>query len=459
MALSSEPQHAPSKTIDQLRRWRIQIFAATWIVYFALYFTRQAYSAAKVGILEDPSMSAMTEPMMGVLDATYLTAYAVGQFVWGTLADRFGPRRVLLTGLAVSAVAAALMGITTAIVGFAALMIAQGLAQSSGWAPLSKNLSAFFAVSERGRVFGWWTTNYALGALVAGPFAGWWSYSVFHTWRAAFISTAVVVAIVLIITAIAQRDSPKAVGLGDVDLDEWVAQRKGTSTADIAGSVEIVDGPDTSVIADEPDKVGVLRGIRDSFMVAARDKMILRLGLAYFCLKPARYAILLWGPIIVLKRAPQVTNLQAVIVPVAFGVGGVLGPIVIGWASDRLFQSRRIPATVISMVVLTIAAAAFIPLTSTGDVKMIAIILGVIGMSMYAADSVISGTAAVDFGTKEHAGAAVGFVNGMGSIGAVLGGLIPGFFGPVVLFYSFAALALLTGLLLLPSWRLRAAAA
>ena len=53
----------------------------------------------------------------------------------------------------------------------------------------------------------------------------------------------------------------------------------------------------------------------------------------------------------------------------------------------------------------------------------------------------------------------MGFVNGMGSIGAVLGGLIPGFFGPVVLFYSFAALALLTGLLLLPSWRLRAAAA
>ena len=459
MALSSEPKHAPSEALDQLRRWRIQIFAATWIVYFAFYFTRQAYSAAKVGILDDPSMSAMTEPMMGVLDATYLTAYAAGQFVWGTLADRFGPRRVLLTGLAVSAAAAALMGITTAIIGFAALMIAQGLAQSSGWAPLSKNMSAFFAVSERGRVFGWWTTNYALGALVAGPFAGWWSYSVFHTWRAAFISTAVVVAIVLVITAIAQRDSPKAVGLGDVDLDEWVAQRQGTSTAEISESVKIVDGPDTSIIADAPDKVGVLRGIRDSFMVAARDKMILRLGLAYFCLKPARYAILLWGPIIVLKRAPQVTNLQAVIVPVAFGVGGVLGPIVIGWASDRLFQSRRIPATVISMFVLTIAAAAFIPLTSTGDVKMIAIILGIIGMSMYAADSVISGTAAVDFGTKEHAGAAVGFVNGMGSIGAILGGLIPGFFGPVVLFYSFAALALLTGLLLLPSWRLRAAAA
>ncbi|OPX05543.1 MFS transporter [Mycobacterium sp. AT1] len=461
MALTSDPQKAHTKTVDQLRRWRIQIFAATWIVYFAFYFTRQAFSAAKVGILGDPSMTAMTEPVMGVLDATYLTAYAVGQFVWGTLADRFGPRRVLLTGLAVSAVAAALMGVTTAIIGFAALMIAQGLAQSSGWAPLSKNLSAFFAVSERGRVFGWWTTNYALGGLLAGPFAGWWSYSVFHTWRAAFFSTAtaIVVAVVLVITFIAQRDSPKSVGLGDVDLDEWVAERKGTSATPVEGSVKVVDGPDESIIADEPENVGVFRGIRDSFMVAARDKMILRLGLAYFCLKPARYAILLWGPIIVLKRAPQVSNLEAVIVPVAFGVGGVLGPIIIGWASDRLFQSRRIPATVISMVVLTIAAAVFIPLTSTGNVATIAVILGVIGMSMYAADSVISGTAAVDFGTKDHAGAAVGFVNGSGSIGAVLGGLIPGFFGPEVLFYSFAVLALLTGLLLLPSWRLRAASA
>jgi sugar phosphate permease len=248
--------------------------------------------------------------------------------------------------------------------------------------------------------------------------------------------------------------------VGDIDLDSWVAERnKKSSAVTQTHSVDIVDGPDESIIADEPDQVGVLRGIRDSFLVAARDKMVLRLGFAYVLLKPSRYAILMWGPIIVLKRAPQVTDLQAIIVPVAFGVGGIFGPILVGWASDRLFQSRRIPATVISTFILAVAAAAFIPLTSTGNVMMIAIVLGVIGVSMYAADSVISGAAAVDFGTKEHAGAAVGFVNGSGAVGAVLGGLIPGFFGLEVLFYSFAVLPFLTGLLLLPSWRLRAATA
>lgn len=47
--------HGSSTTSDRLRRLHIQIFAVTWLVYFAPYFTRQAFSAAKVGILGDPS--------------------------------------------------------------------------------------------------------------------------------------------------------------------------------------------------------------------------------------------------------------------------------------------------------------------------------------------------------------------------------------------------------------------
>ena len=38
----------------------------------------------------------------------------------------------------------------------------------------------------------------------------------------------------------------------------------------------------------------------------------------------------------------------------------------------------------------------------------------------------ISATAAIDFGTKRGAGTATGFVNGIGSIGAILGGYLPG---------------------------------
>lgn len=73
-----------------LQRWRVQVFLITWVAYAAFYFTRKAFSVAKLGIGEDPDFM-LEKAMMANLDALYLTAYAVGQFLWGNFSDRFGP--------------------------------------------------------------------------------------------------------------------------------------------------------------------------------------------------------------------------------------------------------------------------------------------------------------------------------------------------------------------------------
>jgi nitrite reductase/ring-hydroxylating ferredoxin subunit len=57
---------------------------------------------------------------------------------------------------------------------------------------------------------------------------------------------------------------------------------------------------------------------------------------------------------------------------------------------------------------------------------MLGSFLFLIGMLTYAPDSLISGTAAVDFGTKKGASTASGLINGAGSVGAVVGGTLPG---------------------------------
>jgi sugar phosphate permease len=77
---------------------------------------------------------------------------------------------------------------------FATCMLIQGLAQSTGWSGLCKNLGSFFPAQQRGRVLGLWSSCYAFGGLVASPFAGWWAYTLIGTWHAAFISSAAVVA-------------------------------------------------------------------------------------------------------------------------------------------------------------------------------------------------------------------------------------------------------------------------
>lgn len=416
-------------SLATFKRWRMQIFAITWLAYAAFYFTRKAFSVAKLGIAEDPGFM-LDKAAMANLDAIYLAAYAVGQFTWGMLADRFGPRVVVLGGLLISAAAAVVMGSYATFPIFATCMLIQGLAQSTGWAGLCKNIGSFFPAAQRGRVLGLWSSCYAFGGLVASPFAGWWAYTLVGTWHAAFFSSAVVVALVAVLFFFLQRNRPEDVGLPAVE-------------------------PEPQSMAPGANLCSVWAPLREIL----RNRTVLTLGLAYFLLKPARYAILLWGPVIVFEQMPSVGKVGAAIIPTAFELAGLLGPIMIGLASDKLFGARRMPACVISLVLLTVTLAAFMAAMHTGSVMLVVGLLFVMGLTLYGPDSMISGAAAIDFGTAKAGATAAGFVNGCGSVGAVLGGLLPGYFDGVTVFIVFAGCALLSALVLLPHWNSRPATA
>ncbi|TWS22290.1 MFS transporter [Tsukamurella sputi] len=420
-------------------RWRYQIFGVTWLAYAGFYFTRQAFSVAKLGILEDPVLSdTLTKSVLGSLDAVYLAAYAVGQFVWGAMSDRFGPRRVVLGGLLMSAIATVFIGLLPALIFLVPLMIVQGFSQSTGWSGLLKNMAQFFSIGERGRVFGLWSTNYAFGGLVAAPFLGWVAYDLFDSWRVAFFTGAAVVAVVAVLFFLLQRNTPEDVGLPPIEVYHC------EEVAELIDEDAVVEAAEA---AEEP---------RPSFGETVRfvlgNRMVLILGSCYFLLKPARYAILLWGPVIVSERLHDASAFTAITVPVAFGVAGVIAPILIGQVSDRVFHARRVPACVISLAVLVVALAAFAPLTATGNLWIMTAILAVIGLSIYGADAMISCVAAVDFGTSKHAGTVTGAINGCGSVGAILGGLLPGLLSAGMLFTGFSVAAAIAMLLLIPMW-------
>lgn len=246
-----------NKHFGTIKRWRVQVLAITRLAYAAFYFTRKAFSVAKLGIGEDPNFH-LDEMAMANLDGIYLAAYAVGQFMLGILADRFGPRVVVLGGLIISALAALVMGTYATLPIFATCMLIQGLAQSTGWSGLCKNIGSFFPAEQRGRV--------------------------------------------------------------------------------------------------------------------------LALGLVYFMLKPARYAILLWGAVIVFEQMPHVGKVGAAIIPTAFELAGLLGPIMIGMASDNIFGARRMPACILSLLALTVSLAFFMGALHSGSVALVVALLFVMGL-------------------------------------------------------------------------------
>jgi sugar phosphate permease len=87
----------------------------------------------------------------------------------------------------------------------------------------------------------------------------------------------------------------------------------------------------------------------------------------------------------------------------------------------------------------------------------IVVVFALVGAFLFGPDSLVSGAAAQDEGGPHAAATATGFVNGMGSLGAILQGVVTvqvsRLWGWQALFYVFVGLAVLAALCLLPSLR------
>jgi OPA family sugar phosphate sensor protein UhpC-like MFS transporter len=359
-----------------------------------------------------------------------LVAYAIGQFIWGIAGDRAGPRKIILIGLMGSVVAAIAMGASSLTILLGVFFCLQGLFQSTGWAPLVKNVGNFFSQHERGVVLGFWTTNYALGGMVASLFAGYWGDLL--GWRYAFFIPAATLLLVWIVFLIFQRNRPEDVGLPTIEAF------RGESEALLKEDERSQDEPE-----------GSWHTIRE----VLTNRNVLLLSAVYFLIKPTRYAILFWGPKYINEKLGT-GMAESGLISGMFELAGILSVVLGGYVSDRFFGSRRMPVSVMSLLVLGVVVFLLDDLPATP--LFLGAGLLAIGFFLFAPDGMVSGVAAVDFGTKKGASTAAGLINGFGSIGAIAGGTIPGLFveywGWKGVFTFLAVMVFAAGLVLLPKW-------
>ncbi len=82
------------------------------MAYAGFYLTRKSCAVAKVEMGEGTPIG-LTTLQMSWIDGSHLTAYAIGQFVWGICGDKLRTRRVVLAGMLASVAAALAMGAST----------------------------------------------------------------------------------------------------------------------------------------------------------------------------------------------------------------------------------------------------------------------------------------------------------------------------------------------------------
>jgi MFS transporter, OPA family, glycerol-3-phosphate transporter len=468
-------------------RWfRIQTFSLTWLAYALLYFTRKNYSVVKSTMADELHL---TGSQLGAIDTGFLVAYALGQFVHGVVGDRIGGRLLVGLGLMASALLNMLFGTGETLLFFLAGWTVNGFAQATGWPGCAKSFSQWFARPERGTVMGLWSTCYQVGAVLSTLFATW--LLVHYGWRSAFFGPALLVAGFALVFYALQKHSPEREDLPNVEAYYALVSRRESPVvgrevheAVRPGPLLVPDGGESvpsgqplrsedaeangarhleeanqektveagSSVQPDRDEGG---GIREDVLYVVRSRVIWTLGLTYITLKFIRYTLWFWLPFYMSRQLGYSAG-EAGYTAVAFDLTGIAGAVFAGAVSDRVFRSRRAPIVVIMMVLLAAATYGYSAMSHMGRLENL-IGIALMGFLLYGPDSVTAGVAAVDFGRERAAALAAGFINGLGSIGAALSGVLVGrlseVYGWESVFSLFTPLCLAGALLMATMWR------
>ncbi len=125
----------------------------------------------------NPAIKAALDPATPNLDnvvwvtSAYLLTYAVPLLITGRLGDRFGPRTIYLTGLAIFTLASLWCGLSTSLGLLVAARAAQGLGAALMTPQTMAVITRTFPPTQRGAAMGLWGATAGVAMLV-GPLAG-----------------------------------------------------------------------------------------------------------------------------------------------------------------------------------------------------------------------------------------------------------------------------------------------
>jgi sugar phosphate permease len=410
------------------RRWRWRIFGITWLAYAGFYLCRRNFSVAMPLLETELGYSNM---QLANVIFGYSVLYALGQFCFGSLTDRFGSRVVVSAGLFLAILSNVLMGLLPTLAALTVLSCANGLGQSAGWPGLVNNMAPWFRRRERGVVMGWWTTNYVIGGFLAVLFA---AFALTHRtwlagwgWRRGFWLPALLLSVIAAAFALLTRNRPEDAKLPPI------ADQKEAALAPACPSA--------------PIRAPFLRVITDL------EVWVVAMGAVFS--KVIRYSFLYWLPVYMTQRLHYSTG-QAGYTASLYEFAGFGGALVAGYVSDRFMKARRLPVAAFMFWGLALMCWIHPQLAASGHLGL-ALSIALIGVMNYGPDTLLQGAASQDIGARLGVGTTSGFISGFGSFGQLFSPYLVAYvaekYGWDNLFYSFVVISALAGVLLATQWR------
>lgn len=394
---SDKPPLEDKKKVDSLyRKYRRNVMLTITIGYGFVYTCRLVLSVVKKPLIDGNIFSA---EQLGLIGSAIFYTYAFGKLTNGFLADHANLKKFFAVGVLFSALINIVMGASATILWL--WMLLWGL---NGWfqgfgAPSGiVGISQWFSNKERGRVYGIWSTAHSIGeGLTFVVVAGVVSY---FGWRGGFFAPGLMCIIVAFLIYIFMQDRPQTLGLPSVA--DWKNDH----------GIQIdLGGKDSKA------------SLKEQFAIFKMPKIWI-LGLAAAATYVTRYAINSWG-ILYLQEAKGYSLLEAGSMLGVTTIAGIIGCLAYGFTSDKLFNARRPPVTLI-FGLIEIGSLFFIFYAPTGHPILLTIAFILYGFSLNGMVTVLGGLFATDIAPKKVAGAVMGFIGVFSYLSAATQDIISG---------------------------------
>lgn len=391
------PQERVESTYNSLRN---KTFWGVTLAYSLYYVCRMSLNVVKQPLIDDGVLDA---GQLGLIGSAFLFVYAVGKFMNGFIADYCNIRRFMAVGLLISSVINLVLGVlgyfhswipsVVIFFLFAILWGMNGWMQSMGSPPGVISLSRWFPLNKRGTYYSIFSSSPYIGEFLSFIITGVVVGAI--GWEAGFVVAAIAGVVGSLIVIFFVSDTPESKGLP---------------------SVQQLSG-ETPIVSDQ-----IPTRVLQKWVLKHPGIWVIAISSAFIYI--TKYAIAGWG-VLYLQKSQGFTLEDATQIIAFSAIFGIVGTVLAGWLSDRVFKGDRVKPAILSGLVSMASLALF--LFAGGSYGVNILYVSVFSLAVGVLYCIVAGLMAVDIVPRKATGAALGVVGISSYIAAGLQDITSGY--------------------------------
>lgn len=437
-----------TETKKPFQYWQVRTIVITMVSYALYYFVRKNFSIAMPGLAAEFGISKVS---LGLFLTLHGVIYGLSRFVNGFITDRNSARIVLSVGLMLCALANILFGVSDTIAGWIVALannmgvelaftsvllyfmgivwVINGYLQGMGVPPCTKTLTQWIHPKELATKMSVWNMSHSIGAGLVFGLCGWYIMphmgvdmsanaeavaniasnlklditdpkvlnfaAHYYAWRWCFIIPAIFAVLGAVGSFFLWKDSPS-----DVGLPEIMGEKK-------------------SIVRTAEESAEYKAFIRRKVF---GNRLIWTLALANFFVYIVRFAALDWGPTLLTESKGLSIAMATTLCIVFEFIGGNIGMIVAGWATDHIFKNKAHHTCVFCMVGAAISIALFWVIPTGAPWWLMILPFTLIGFFIYGPQALL-GIAAANQATNRASATANGILGVFGYASTLISGV------------------------------------